>query len=259
MQDIGVLTGGQVCQAQALNDSGEVVGEANIGNGNYDAFSYSNGRINDLGTFGGPWANALGVNDSGQIVGASEGNNTDGSSFEDAFLYSNGAMRDLNTLIGTSSATWTLQFASAINNQGQIVGFGFDSGQAAGFLYSNGMVVDLGTLPGFTYSIMPLCINNNGQVVGEAGNGSGSHAFLYYDGTMQDLNSLIDPASGWMLQSAAGINDSGEIVGVGTDPVGNSEGFLLTPTPEPHSAALLLAGAFCLLAFARRRRISRLA
>ena len=54
------------------------------------------------------------------------------------------------------------------------------------------------------------------------------HAFVYEGGSMTDLNSLIPAGSGWVLRSATGVNDAGEIVGYGTYQ-GQLSGFLLTP------------------------------
>ena len=45
---------------------------------------------------------------------------------------------------------------------------------------------------------------------------------------MLDLNNLIAPSSGWILNTANGINDAGQIVGNGTIN-GYTRGFLLTP------------------------------
>jgi probable HAF family extracellular repeat protein len=87
------------------------------------------------------------------------------------------------------------------------------------------------------------------------------HAFIYSDGAMTDLNSLIDQNSGWVLRSATGINNAGDIVGYGTDSSGQTHAFLLTPetspsgsssVPEPASAATL--GVAGLLLLRRRRR-----
>ena len=51
-----------------------------------------------------------------------------------AFLYSNGTMTDLNNLISPSFG-WTLESATAINDNGQIVGYGLGpSGQTDAFL-----------------------------------------------------------------------------------------------------------------------------
>ena len=45
-----------------------------------------------------------------------------------------------------------------------------------------------------------------------------------------------------MLQSGTGINDNGDIIGFGVVS-GKTEGFLLTPLPEPISLALIAIGA----------------
>ena len=44
---------------------------------------------------------------------------------------------------------------------------------------------------------------------------AGTHAFLYERGTMTDLNSRLPAGSGWVLEAATAIDDSGEIVGWG--------------------------------------------
>ncbi len=46
---------------------------------------------------------------------------------------------------------------------------------------------------------------------------------------MVDLNDLIATNSGWKLVEASAINDNGQIVGVGVNPSGGKEAFLLTP------------------------------
>ncbi len=66
---------------------------------------------------------------------------------------------------------------------------------------------------------------------------------------MVDLNTLIGPASGWILNSANAINDLGQITGTGTFD-GVNRAFLLTPVPEPGSLLLIAMafGAFALCA-----------
>ena len=49
---LGTL-GGSGSEAFGINTSGQVVGYAQTNSGNYDAFSYSNGTMNDLGTLAG--------------------------------------------------------------------------------------------------------------------------------------------------------------------------------------------------------------
>ena len=92
---------------------------------------------------------------------------------------------------------------------------------------------------------MAYGINTPGQIVGSMENSTthAEHAFLYNNGQMTDLNTLISPTSGWTLQATSGNNDSGQIVGMGVDPNGHTEGFLLSPIPEPSMIALLGAAA----------------
>jgi probable HAF family extracellular repeat protein len=99
-------------------------------------------------------------------------------------------------------------------------------------------MTDLGTLGGTNSSSYAYGINNNGQVVGRSSTTSNAYgeAFLYSGGKMTDLNNLIPANPGWTLTQANAINDSGQIVGFGFNPSGQTHAFLLTPVPVPHRA-----------------------
>ena len=73
-------------------------------------------------------------------------------------------------------------------------------------------------------------INASGQVVG--GEHSDDPQFLYSDSIRTNLNTLIDPDSGWVLETANSINDNGWITGRGTIG-GVGHAFILIPVPEP--------------------------
>jgi probable HAF family extracellular repeat protein len=191
----------------AINDNNQVVGESGsllalIPDAH--AFLFSNGGLTDLGTLGGSYSSAIGINDRGQIVGVSS---IAGDVTTHAFLYSNGKVTDLGTLGGSESS------ATAINNNGQVAGYSDTSdGNVSAFLYRNGVMTGLGTLGG-TVSIA-VAINNKGQVVGDStfnDSGMGQHAFLYSNGKMIDLGTL-----GGMTSAAHAINDQGQIVGYST-------------------------------------------
>lgn len=136
--DLGVLAGQDDSIANALNATGSVVGYSyNSGNATH-AFWWTlgNGMV-DLGTLpNGSGAQATGINASGQIVGWGDIGMTDlsGDTIFHAFLYVNGEMDDLNNLT-VNAAGWTIEFASGINDSGQISGFGISpSGQTHAFV-----------------------------------------------------------------------------------------------------------------------------
>jgi probable HAF family extracellular repeat protein len=234
--------------ADGINASGEVVGYTS----NDQAFLYSNGSLQELGTLGGPTSYALGINDSGQIVGQADVSTT----VFDAFLYDNGSMNDLgipgsgdainNTgqITGQERGVGAFLYSNgssqlldvvggagaAINSSGQVVGnFGAGpSGSTEAFLHSNGSIQGLGTLGG--YPSFAQGINDNGVIVGSSQTSSGTRdAFVDTNGSISDLNNYINPALGWSLTSANAINDAGQIVGQGTNSSGATHAFLLTP------------------------------
>lgn len=235
--DLGTLPGYAFSYGGALNDLGQVVGSANRSSSDVlRAFRFTDGAgMQDLGTLGGGSA-AYGINNSGDVVGLSVTRATPPGDFWNpghAFLYTDASgMVDLNKLIDRSLG-WELRQANAINDNKQITGYGEHTGVGLhAFRYSEGMVQDLGTFPGGGISY-GVGINNRGDVVGAAyldASGVGNfRAMLYTDrGRMQNLNNLIDPALGWVLRVATGINKRGQIAGWG-EFNGDEHAFRLTP------------------------------
>ena len=179
--------------------------------------------ITDLGTLGGTYSAAFGINNSGEVVG--QAITSDGQAH--AFVYNSGVpMQDLGTLGGTVSC------AFGVNQGGQVVGYSSmtgDDGYVHPFLYNgSGSMQDLGTLNAM--ADVACAINNSGEVVGgpdvpdksPGGYSSGpGHAFLCNGtGPLQDIGTL----NGFPWSSAEGVNDSGQVVGV--DPYYSSRAFL---------------------------------
>jgi probable HAF family extracellular repeat protein len=145
---------GEYGSAEDINDDGQVVG---VSGDEPHAVLWQNGTIQDLGTLGGSYSGARGINRGGQVVGYSE----TAAGRVHAFLWVNGAMTDLGTLGGSSS------YAYGINDNGQVVGYSTTaSGQDHAFVWQNGTMTDLGTLGG--NRSVAYAINNSGQVVGES-------------------------------------------------------------------------------------------
>jgi hypothetical protein len=118
---------------------------------------------------------------------------------------------------------------TAINDKGQVVGFGIDQA----FIYQNGI---LQAISGVSQA-QAHDVNNAGLIVGEGLLGTGSTAAWISDNGMPavNLNTLIDPNAGWFLFTANGINNFGQIVGTGIYQ-GQSRPYLLTPAliGRPH-------------------------
>jgi probable HAF family extracellular repeat protein len=122
--------------ATGINDSGQIVGYLTTATAaSLDrAALYSNGVWTNLGTLPGYLATvATAINDSGEVVGYAT-NDVGGMGGDyRAIVDSNGQMTDLNTLLPANSG-WTLTTATAINNQGVIVGMGVHNGNADAYL-----------------------------------------------------------------------------------------------------------------------------
>lgn len=183
-----------------INNSGEVVGTLSA-----RPILWVNGRVVELGGFGGDWGHAHGINNKGKIVGVS---GLPGNITGRAFYYVDGVMSEIGSLGGSFSV------AHAINDHDQIVGTSQVLGNTAysAFIYENGRLTRIVT-PGIGSGAH--AINNRGQVVGQivygdpvSNPGTGNRAFVYSEGTLTVLGTL-----GGDFGNAHAINDKGHVVG----------------------------------------------
>jgi probable HAF family extracellular repeat protein len=241
--------------ALGINNSGTV-----IGNG---GFQTSQGSLSGkfLQSGGSTWLGYNyttssyfeGINQQNQVVGY--GGVGNGSQAHAMIWSFNGA--NLQSTINLGVPTGCIDsFGLSINNNGQVVGYahGLNDTTASAMLWNGNTWINIGSL--LSGNSEANSINNNGEVVGVSyGDGNVNfRAFLYANGSMNDLNNLIIPSSGWTLEDATAINDSGDIIGYGLNSQGQQDSFLLTPetVPEPTTLGLLSVGLASLFVLQKR-------
>ena len=187
-----------------INDSGQIASGSIVGGVYFPAiFDSRAADLVVLGSLGGVTSYgfngvATSINNSGDAVGYSYIDAIN----RHAFLYSNGVMTDIHSGGGYSAA-------SAINNEGVIVGFESDPSDVSehAFVDSQGVMTDIFPVGTESYA---RGINNHGQVVGEflIADQSAFHAFLYSEGMITDLGSAQSPET-----VAYAINDRQQVIG----------------------------------------------
>lgn len=239
--------------AYAINDRGYAVGSKGS-----RAVFFKDGIAVDLGVP--EFSIAKDVNANGVICGTIFGNPWG----THAFLYASGSVTHLPAVDPIGSETTS--FASAINRNGVVAGYGWSSldNRFHAVVFVEGGVRDLGTLGGYSFA---NALNDAGLVVGESDLvPSGRSAFLYDGTAIYDLNQLVvSGLEGFTLRSAVGINNQGQIAAYAWDlEHSRVASFRLDPLPDPAAVptlsrwSLTLTIAITMLAaapvFHRRRR-----
>ena len=188
------------------------------------------------------------------------------------YMYNSATGKGFQLVAGTGAEV------TALSSNGSVVGWTTGRSGNPNFVYTqaNGMVnlswgnfsTQMNPSPSGVYP-GPAGINSQGLVVGSYVTGKGESAFInsldqknFAFGGL-DLNTLLPPKSGWVLTSATGISDAGQIVGYGYDPSGKFTAYELTPVgnqvPEPSVLAFfgMVCAGMAVRAAVRRRRECR--
>lgn len=228
-----------------INNHGTIVGQT--GSSEAHSATFDGQTITDLGTFGGISATGTAINNVGWVVSTAtywDGVPADAPTWR-SFLTTPTGTIQLPSLGGTED------FAGAINDAGTVIGT--SNGHAVKWF--DNAITALDEVPGDDVS-GAASINSDGIIVGWSGIAALTNlrATLWQDNTVFDLNTLISPDSGWILETANAINDSGQITGTGLYN-GDSAIFLITPlsTPAVPEPAFLLSCLPTLFPLVHRR------
>lgn len=229
--DLGTLAGASAASsAEAINDTGTIVGYSQDANANYRAVSWDGLHIHALEAVAGSFNTfANGINRAGVVVGHAD--TSFPFNFHAVEWTSQGA-----TFLADDDALES--HAYAINSSGTVVGEGLFTSQTSlnfwrAVVWRDGGLFKLGRLDPDSLS-MALAINDAGIVVGWDGqSGQVERAVRWVHGVAEDLNTLVDQATrdAWMLQEASAINADGLIAGWAVSRIdGSTHAFVMAPS-----------------------------
>ena len=237
----------------AINDAGTVVGDVEKFGGSgeslgvravrWDASGTVATELGNLGTDIDGYAESIAyaINDAGTAVGWADMYDSEGTyqGYRAVRWDASGTVATELGNLGTDVDGAAISFTDAINDTGTIVGYAekydgagvYLGGRAVRWNASGTSVTELGNLgtdPDGVTDSEAYAINDAGIAVGYAADYDGSGTLfgdraVYWslDGLAVDLNMLIDSLSGWTLEYADAISDTGWIAGSGTfDPDG---------------------------------------
>jgi probable HAF family extracellular repeat protein len=208
IRDLGFIASGNYCEANGINDLGDIVGNANtVSGGQPRGFLWRNGSFTQLA---GVASAAVDINNSGLIAGTNGGI---------AVVWRNGVIETLPALAGGT----VYNIVTDLNNNGDVVGYGQSPSGVhwdTPILWRGGTAIDLGRWPGGTFSVA-YGMNDNGQIVGEGNlvDGGPMHALMWTVGTTPTQTNTA-PTVTLVASSSTTITRGGsvKVLGSFTDP-----------------------------------------
>jgi alpha-tubulin suppressor-like RCC1 family protein len=275
---LGALPGDPSSQALAINDAGEIVGNSISSTFSLTPVRFTNGAVVPLPTLPGASSAVSSLNDLGVAVGAAyvAGDpNEHAVEFRETGAVDLGAgllgglaatsIDDTGEIIGYTQADdlsdhpreavsigpagpkvlaanpagYVSCLPLQVNQRGHAAGYCSSDASTQAVIYRGGAATLLGTFPGDSYS-GAVAINARDQMVGISFTATSGRAVLFDASQVIDLATRVQAIGTWGLTSAQGINDNGQIVGMGmpegpaclqtgSAPCPGTHGFLLTP------------------------------
>ena len=215
---LGTIPGDPLSTGVSINESRDVVGfsgNPSIGHANH-AYRYKYGENMVILLFG----KSTAINDSGQVSAYSAG--AVGGNWQAARVSPTGDVMYLGVLPGRNDS-----FAYGINQFGQVVGTSRRNDSSTAFVYTDG--VGMQPLPTVSRWNSAGNINSMGTIIGNGGDPNQAYVWTSSTGSRL-LTDLIDPALRITVDTAADLNEFGQIAAWGFD-VGNRVWVQLLLTP----------------------------
>ena len=219
-----------------INNPGQVLLER-YGNPNPEYAVWKDGQSTPVAAVGinGNPLRLVTLNNNGSFLGAASDS---GEQFQETptpsrtYLVKNGQVTDVGFLPNRLNTVPLF-----LSDNDAIVGVGFAPRPDdllyphQSYVWQNGVITGLTGFPG---EFLMRGFSNTGQIVGYLSDpSSANRSACRYDlntRTLVNLNATVGSAAGWKLDSAAAINDVGQIIGEGQHN-GKSRAYLLTPLP----------------------------
>jgi probable HAF family extracellular repeat protein len=199
------LGAGDLSELPVINTKDQVSFSLHTAHGSRGYF-FDGKAVRDIGTLGGPTTNAVGLNNGGQVTGATTVIGGDGR----AFVWSaGGGMTDLGLLPGAYESA-----AAAINNLGVVTGYshGVPSTSPRAFRWSAADgIQDLGAFTGGLGSFsVGTALNDAGLIAGNSdASASDRHAFAWTRARgMVDIDTLRS-----IYSEPVGVGSAGQVAG----------------------------------------------
>jgi hypothetical protein len=242
-----------------INDNGQILGRAQIGNINKYYLSNQD-QIIELGLFpGASYTNAIHLNNNDQVIGtAGIGSANIGWIWEDGvftnlgklnvndtqtipqYMNDNGMVAGISRDSSYNTTAWIWQNGQftilptaagynniqlrKLNNNDQVIGFAYiqNSNTYKPWIWEDGQYTELVGLPNSTSSY-PQYLNDQGDVIGSSNFSNINKFWKWHDGQLTEITGLTGKSN----TQIHGLNENGQILGTSSDSNNNRQSWIM--------------------------------